>query len=215
MNIPFDILIFRQMKAYLRSSSLRKAALRVCFRHSFKVSKRALKITFSLLCAFFSQALSKTLIKDEILYLKTQFSLLAPNKDGLITMDTIRMALASNATEAMKESRIPEFLALLNGLQYRGMDFEEFCAAAINVHQHESLDCWEQSIRHAYELFDKNGNRAIVIEELASELGVGPSIPVHSVLHDWIRHTDGKLSFFGFVKLLHGVSVRASGKTTR
>jgi len=48
------------------------------------------------------------------------------------------------------------------------MDFEEFCAAAINVHQHESLDCWEQSIRHAYELFDKNGNRAIVIEELAS-----------------------------------------------
>ncbi|XP_010479393.1 PREDICTED: CDPK-related kinase 8-like [Camelina sativa] len=188
MNIPFDILIFRQMKAYLRSSPLRKAALR---------------------------ALSKTLVKDEMLYLKTQFSLLAPNKDGLITMDSIRLALASNATEAMKESRIPEFLALLNGLQYRGMDFEEFCAAAINVHQHESLDCWEQSIRHAYELFDKNGNRAIVIEELASELGVGPAITVHSVLNDWIRHTDGKLSFFGFVKLLHGVSVRQSVKPTR
>ena len=94
----------------------------------------------------------------------------------------------------MKETRIPEFLALvkkrlvdtingfgcimplindlsflqLNGLQHRGMDFEEFCAAAINVHQHESLDCWEESIRHAYELFERNGNRAIVIEELAS-----------------------------------------------
>ncbi|CAH2036248.1 unnamed protein product [Thlaspi arvense] len=188
MNIPFDILIFRQIKAYLRSSSLRKAALR---------------------------ALSKTLITDEIIYLKTQFSLLSPNKDGLITLENIRLALSRNATEAMKESRIPEFLALLNGLQNRGMDFEEFCAAAINVHQQESLDCWEQSIRHAYELFDKNGNRAIVIEELASELGVGPSITVHSVLHDWIRHTDGKLSFFGFAKLLHGVSVRPSVKTTR
>lgn len=40
------------------------------------------------------------------------------------------------------------------------------------------------------------------------ELGLGPSIPVHAVLHDWIRHTDGKLSFLGFVKLLHGVSSR-------
>ncbi|KAL0715545.1 hypothetical protein Bca4012_064867 [Brassica carinata] len=188
MNIPFDILIFRQIKAYLRSSSLRKAALR---------------------------ALSKTLITDEIIYLKTQFSLLSPNRDGLITLETIRSALSRNATEEMKESRIPEFLALLNGLQHRGMDFEEFCAAAINVHQHESLDCWEESIRHAYELFEKNGNRAIVIEELASELGVGPAITVHSVLHDWIRHTDGKLSFFGFAKLLHGVSVRPSVKTPR
>lgn len=38
------------------------------------------------------------------------------------------------------------------------------------------------------------------------ELGLGPSVPVHAVLHDWIRHTDGKLSFLGFVKLLHGPS---------
>ncbi|KAH0914112.1 hypothetical protein HID58_028558 [Brassica napus] len=188
MNVPFDILIFRQMKAYLRSSSLRKAALR---------------------------ALSKTLITDEIIYLKTQFSFLSPNKDGFITLGSIRSSLSSNATDEMKETRIPEFLALLNGLHHRGMDFEEFCAAAINVHQHESLDCWEESIRHAYELFERNGNRAIVIEELASELGVGPAITVHSVLHDWIRHTDGKLSFFGFAKLLHGVSVRPSVKTTR
>ncbi|KAJ0238330.1 CDPK-related kinase 2 [Hirschfeldia incana] len=188
MNIPFDILIFRQIKAYLKSSSLRKAAL---------------------------MALSKTLITDELLYLKAQFAILAPNKNGLITLDNIRTALAANATEAMKESRIPDFLALLNGLQYKGMDFEEFCAASISVHQHESLDCWEQSVRHAYELFDMNGNRVIVIEELASELGVGSSIPVHTILHDWIRHSDGKLSFLGFVKLLHGVSTRQPLARTR
>ncbi|CAN8321250.1 unnamed protein product [Cochlearia groenlandica] len=184
-NIPFDILIFKQIKAYLQSSSLRKAALK---------------------------ALSKTLTTDEIVYLQTQFSLLAPNKDGFITLDNIRLALSSNATHSMKETRVQEFLALLNGFKHRGMDFEEFCSASLNVHQQESLDCWEHSIRHVYELFDKNNNRAIVIEELASELGVGPSIPVHSILHDWIRHSDGKLSFFGFVKLLHGVSVRFSTK---
>lgn len=48
------------------------------------------------------------------------------------------------------------------------MDFEEFCAAALSVHQLEALDRWEQHARCAYELFDKDGNRAIMIEELAS-----------------------------------------------
>ncbi|KAM3220143.1 hypothetical protein P3L10_024674 [Capsicum annuum] len=41
------------------------------------------------------------------------------------------------------------------------------------------------------------------------ELELGPTIPVHAVLHDWIRHTDGKLSFLGFVKLLHGALAKA------
>lgn len=47
---------------------------------------------------------------------------------------------------------------------------------------------------------------------LFQELGLSPSVPVHAVLHDWIRHTDGKLSFLGFVKLLHGVSSRSLAK---
>ncbi|KAL6211664.1 hypothetical protein ACLB2K_016887 [Fragaria x ananassa] len=181
VKVPLDILIFRLMKMYMRSSSLRKAALR---------------------------ALSKTLTVDELFYLKEQFALLVPNKNGTITLDNIRMALMKKATDAMKESCIPDLIASLNALQYRRMDFEEFCAAALCVHQLEALDRWEQHARCAYELFEKDGNREIVIEELASELGLGPSIPLHVVLHDWIRHTDGKLSFLGFVKLLHGVSSR-------
>jgi len=56
----------------------------------------------------------------------------------------------------------------LNALQYRRMAFDEFCAAALSVHQLEALDRWEQHARCAYELFEKDGNRAIVIEELAS-----------------------------------------------
>lgn len=62
----------------------------------------------------------------------------------------------------------PLLLWQLNGLQNRRMDFEEFCAAALSVHQLESRDRWEQHARCAYELFEKNGNRAIVVEELAS-----------------------------------------------
>ncbi|KAL1558914.1 CDPK-related protein kinase-like [Salvia divinorum] len=185
IKAPLDILIFKIMKAYMRSSPLRKAALR---------------------------ALSKTLTADELFYLREQFALLEPNKNGAICLDNIKMALKKNATDAMNESRIFDFLASLNALQYRRMDFEEFCAAALSVYQLEALDRWEQHARCAYELFDKEGNRTIMIEELASELGLSPSVPVHAVLHDWIRHTDGKLSFLGFVKLLHGVSSRALAK---
>ncbi|XWS62874.1 hypothetical protein CRYUN_Cryun06bG0048000 [Craigia yunnanensis] len=180
VKVPLDILIFRLMKTYMRSSTLRKAALK---------------------------ALSKTLTVDELFYLREQFALLEP-KNGSITLDNIKTALMKKATDAMKASHIPDFLFSLNALQYIRMDFEEFCAAALSVHQLEALDRWEQHARCAYEFFDKDGNRAIVVEELASELGLGPSIPVHAVLNDWIRHTDGKLSFLGFVKLLRGPSNR-------
>lgn len=63
---------------------------------------------------------------------------------------------------------IDDFGWQLNALQYRRMDFDEFCAAALSVHQLEALGRWEQHARCAYELFEKDGNRAIVIEELAS-----------------------------------------------
>ncbi|KAG8474690.1 hypothetical protein CXB51_031141 [Gossypium anomalum] len=204
VKVPLDILIFKLMKAYLRSSSLRKAALRVCIWGLEAEDKNP--------HPSLAQALSKTLTVDELFYLKEQFALLEPNKNGTISLENIKAALMKNATDAMKDARIPEFLASLNALQYRRMDFDEFCAAALTVHQLEALDRWEQHARCAYEIFEKEGNRPIVIEELASELGLSPSVPVHAVLHDWIRHTDGKLSFLGFVKLLHGVSSRTIAK---
>ncbi|GFP99830.1 CDPK-related kinase 5 [Phtheirospermum japonicum] len=121
VKVPLDILIFKLMKAYMRSSPLRKAALR---------------------------ALSKTLTADELFYLREQFALLEPNNNGTICIDNIKMV-------GHEETR--------NGCNER-------------------------------------------------ELGLSPSVPVHAVLHDWIRHTDGKLSFLGFVKLLHGVSSRSLAK---
>jgi kinase len=47
---------------------------------------------------------------------------------------------------------------------------------------------------------------------LSQELGLSPSVPLHVILQDWIRYTDGKLSFLGFVKLLHGMSSRSLSK---
>ncbi|CAH1417378.1 unnamed protein product [Lactuca virosa] len=178
VEVPIDVRILRSLKAYTLSSPLRKASLR---------------------------ALSKTLTTDDLFYLKKQFKHLAQDNTEHVTIESIKRALMKHATSVMKESRIMDYLTWLPAPK---LEFEEFCAATVCVHQLEAFDRWEQHARCAYEIFDKNGNRAIVIEELASELGLGPSVPLHAVLNDWIRHTDGMLSFHGFVKLLHGVSNR-------
>uniref|UniRef100_A0A2P2MDY8 non-specific serine/threonine protein kinase n=3 Tax=Rhizophora mucronata TaxID=61149 RepID=A0A2P2MDY8_RHIMU len=181
IKIPLDMILYKLLKAYICSSSLRKSAL---------------------------GALAKTLTVAQMAYLREQFTLLGPSKNGFVSMQNFKTAAVRNSTDAMKDSRVLEYANMLSSVQYRKIDFEEFCAAAISVHQLEGMDSWEQHARCAYELFEKDGNRPIMIEELASELGLGPSVPVHVVLQDWIRHSDGKLSFLGFVRLLHGVSSR-------
>nr|DAD42859.1 TPA_asm: hypothetical protein HUJ06_001089 [Nelumbo nucifera] len=174
VKIPFDISICKHVKAYVCSSTLRKAAL---------------------------QALAKTLTVSHLAYFQEQFTLLGPNK-----------ALTKNSTDAMKDSRVVDYVNMVSSLQNRKLDFEEFCAAASSVYQMEGLDSWEQHARSAYENFEKDGNRPILIEELATELGLSPSIPLHAVLQDWIRHADGKLSFTGFMRLLRGMSSRSLHK---
>ncbi|KAL8162973.1 hypothetical protein V2J09_014462 [Rumex salicifolius] len=185
IKIPLDMIIFKQVKAYIFSSSLRKSALR---------------------------ALAKTLTVPQLGYFKEQFQLLGPTKHGFLSMQDFKTAALRCSTDAMKDARVIEYASSVSSLQYKKFDFEEFCAAAISMHQVEAMEAWEQHARRAYELFDKDGNRPIMIEELASELGLGPSVPVHVVLQDWIRHSDGKLSFLGFVRLLHGVSPRSFQK---
>ncbi|KAK2416606.1 CDPK-related kinase [Trifolium repens] len=185
VKIPFDMIIHKLVKTYICSSSLRKSAL---------------------------GALAKTLTLVQLSYLKEQFTLLGPNKSGLISMQNFKTAVLKSATDASKDSRVLDYVNMVSSIQYRKLDFEEFCAAAISVHQLEGMDTWEQHARRAYELFEKDGNRPIMIEELASELGLSPSVPIHVVLQDWIRHSDGKLSFLGFVRLLHGVSSRTFHK---
>lgn len=185
VKIPLDMIVYKLVKAYVYSSSLRKASLR---------------------------ALAKTLTIPQLAYLRDQFTLLAPSKSGLVALPNFKMAVMKNSTDAMKDSRVFDFVNTVSSLQYRKLDFEEFCAASISVHQLEGMESWEQHARRGYEFFEKEGNRPIMIEELASELGLSPSVPVHVVLQDWIRHSDGKLSFLGFVRLLHGVSSRTFPK---
>ncbi|PIN02154.1 Ca2+/calmodulin-dependent protein kinase, EF-Hand protein superfamily [Handroanthus impetiginosus] len=185
VKIPLDVITCKLVKAYIFSSTLRKAAL---------------------------GALARTLTISQLAYLREQFTLLGPNRSGFISLQNFKSAMTKNSTDAMKDSRVLDYVNVVSALQYRKVDFEEFCAAAISVHQLEGMESWEQHARRAYDFFEKDGNRPIMIEELASELGLSPSVPVHVVLQDWIRQSDGKLSFLGFVRLLHGVSSRAFHK---
>ncbi|OAY82485.1 CDPK-related kinase 3 [Ananas comosus] len=182
-QVPLDIFIYKLVKAYLRATPFKRAALK---------------------------ALSKAIPEDELVYIRSQYSLLEPNKDGRVSLENFRMALAENATEAMKESRVFDILHALEPLSYRRMDFEEFRAATISPYQLEALEGWEQIATTAFEFFEQEGNRVITIEELAQEMNLSPA--AYSMVRDWIRPSDGKLSFLGYTKFLHGVTMR-SGNT--
>ncbi|KAL4622093.1 hypothetical protein ACB092_06G272600 [Castanea dentata] len=179
--IPLDILIYKLVKSYLHATPLKRAALK---------------------------ALSKALTEDELVYLRIQFKLLEPNKDGRVSLENFKTALVRNATDAMRESRVLDIINAMEQLSYKKMDFEEFCAAAISTHQLEALDGWEQIASTAFEHFEQEGNRVISVEELARELNLGPT--AYSILKDWIRNSDGKLSLLGYTKFLHGVTLRSS-----
>lgn len=179
---PLDMLIFKLLKSYLRATPLKRSALK---------------------------ALSKALTEDELLYLRSQFNLLEPSKDGCVSLENFQTVLLQNATEAMQFSKVPDILNSLEPLSNRQMDFNEFCAAAISPYHLEALEGWEQIASTAYEYFEQEGNRVITIEELAQEMNLAPA--AYSIMQDWIRPSDGKLSFLGYTKYLHGVTVRNSG----
>ncbi|KAK3042073.1 hypothetical protein RJ639_001775 [Escallonia herrerae] len=187
--VPLDILIYKLVKSYVRTSPLKRYALK---------------------------ALSKALPENELIYLKGQFNLLEPQA-GFVSLQNFRTilvtpfaieALMKYATDAMMEARVPDILKLMEFLSYKKMEFEEFCAAAVNPYQLEALEGWESIATTAFEHFEREGNRVTSVEELAQEMNLGHT--AHTLLNDWIRESDGKLNFLGYTKFLHGVTIRSS-----
>lgn len=179
ITIPLDILTLKLVKSYIFTSPLRRAAL---------------------------VAMEKMLPTAQLVYFQKQFALLGPNKNGFISVQNFKSVLSKCATDAMKDSQVLDYASMMNSLQYKKLDFEEFCAAALSVHQMEGMENWEQHAVTAYQHFEKDGNRLITVDELISELGLSSTIPMHTVQQDWIRQSDGKLSLQGYMRLLHGAS---------
>ncbi|KAF3487564.1 hypothetical protein F2Q69_00056404 [Brassica cretica] len=184
-GLLLDFSIYRLVKSYIRASHFRRLALK---------------------------ALSKAIPEDELVFLKAQFMLLDP-KDGGLSLNSFTSALTRYATDAMMESRLPDILNTMQPLAQKKLDFEEFCAAGVSVYQLEALEEWEQIATSAFEHFEQEGNRIISVQELAAEMSLAPN--TYHLLKDWIRSSDGKLSFLGYAKLLHGVTVRSSSSRPR
>ncbi|XP_022974330.1 CDPK-related kinase 6-like isoform X2 [Cucurbita maxima] len=180
LAVPLDNFIYKSVKAYLRATPFKRAALK---------------------------ALAKALTEDELFYLRTQFKLLEP-QNGFVTIDNYKAALVRNVTDAMRESNVADILKMMEPLANKRMGFEEFCAAAISVYQLEAVAGWESIATRAFEYFEQEGNRVISVHELVQEMNLGPI--AHSFLQNWTRSSDGKLSFFGYTKFLHGVTIRYS-----
>uniref|UniRef100_A0A1J3HUM7 non-specific serine/threonine protein kinase n=2 Tax=Noccaea caerulescens TaxID=107243 RepID=A0A1J3HUM7_NOCCA len=184
-GLLLDFSVYKLVKSYIRVSPFRRSALK---------------------------ALSKAIPDDELVFLKAQFMLLDP-KDGGLSLNSFTTALTRYATDAMMESRLPDILNTMQPLAQKKLEFEEFCAAAFSVYQLEALEEWEQIATSAFEHFEQEGNRTISVQELAGEMSLGPN--AYPLLKDWIRSSDGKLSFLGYAKFLHGVTVRSSSSRPR
>ncbi|KAG7556354.1 Protein kinase-like domain superfamily [Arabidopsis suecica] len=184
-GLLLDFSVYKLVKSYIRASPFRRSALK---------------------------ALSKAIPDEELVFLKAQFMLLDP-KDGGLSLNCFTTALTRYATDAMMESRLPDILNTMQPLAQKKLDFDEFCAAAVSVYQLEALEEWEQIATSAFEHFEHEGNRIISVQELAGEMSLGPS--AYPLLKDWIRSSDGKLSFLGYAKFLHGVTVRSSSSRPR
>lgn len=102
VKIPLDMIIYRQVKIYICSSSLRKSALCVsnttlarlinfCIKY-LSIEVWELNPLFNLYGALpIWQALAKTLTVPQLAYLKEQFNMMGPNKSGFISMQNFKM----------------------------------------------------------------------------------------------------------------------------
>ncbi|WZY90848.1 hypothetical protein YC2023_047583 [Brassica napus] len=83
VKIPCDMIIYKLVKVYVMSTSLRKSAL---------------------------AALAKTLTIQQLAHLREQFTLLEPSKDGYISMQNFKTAILKSSTNAMKDSGVLDYV---------------------------------------------------------------------------------------------------------
>ncbi|PON53519.1 Serine/threonine protein kinase [Trema orientale] len=86
------------------SLSIREKELMTAYMHSLSLRKAAF------------MALSKTSTVDELHYMKEQFALLELKKNGTISLKNIKVTSVRNATDAMKDSHVPDVLAWVGAL---------------------------------------------------------------------------------------------------
>ncbi|KAH9301554.1 hypothetical protein KI387_013137, partial [Taxus chinensis] len=141
LEIPLDISVLCHMREFVKYSRLKQFALR---------------------------ALASTLGPEELSDLRDQFDAIDIDKSGSISLEEIRQALAKDQPWTLKESRVLEILQAMDSNRDGLVDFDEFVAATLHVHQLEEHDSekWQQRSRAAFEKFDFDRDGYITPEEL-------------------------------------------------
>ncbi|CAH1413657.1 unnamed protein product [Lactuca virosa] len=178
--IPLDIYVLNNMRQFVRYSRLKQFALR---------------------------ALASMLDEEEISFLKDQFHAIDVDKNGTISLEEMRQALAKDVPWKMKDSRVQEILQAIDTNTDGLVDFMEFVAATLHVHQLEehNNEKWQRLSKAAFEKFDVDRDGFITPEELKMHTGLRGSI--YPVLEEADIDKDGKISLHEFRRLLRTASI--------
>ncbi|KAK6258209.1 Protein kinase domain - like 10 [Theobroma cacao] len=179
-EIPVDISVLNNLRQFVKYSRLKQFALR---------------------------ALAGTLNEEEIADLRDQFDAIDVDKNGSISLEEMRQALAKDLPWKLKESRVLEILQAIDSNTDGLVDFTEFVAAALHVNQMEEHDSdkWQQRSQAAFEKFDVDRDGFITPEELRMHTGLRGSID--PLLEEADIDKDGKISLSEFRRLLRTASM--------
>ncbi|KAK8710445.1 hypothetical protein V6N13_145768 [Hibiscus sabdariffa] len=179
-EIPVDISVLNNLRQFVKYSRLKQFALR---------------------------ALASTLNEEEISDLRDQFDAIDVDKNGSISLEEMRQALAKDLPWKLKESGVLEILQAIDSNTDGLVDFTEFVAAALHVNQMEEHDCdkWQLRSQAAFEKFDVDRDGFITPEELRMHTGLRGSID--PLLEEADIDKDGKISLSEFRRLLRTASI--------
>ncbi|CAM6100741.1 unnamed protein product [Calypogeia fissa] len=179
-DMPLDISVLSNMREFVKYSRLKQLALR---------------------------ALASTLDSEEIADLKDQFDAIDMDHNGTITLEEIKHALGKDMPWRLKDSRVVEILKAMDSNTDGMVDFDEFVAATLHVHQLEEADSvkWQLRSRAAFEKFDFDKDGFITAEELTIATGVKGNMA--TFLEEADIDGDGRISLPEFQKLLRQASL--------
>ncbi|KAJ0966954.1 hypothetical protein J5N97_023871 [Dioscorea zingiberensis] len=179
-EIPIDISVLSNIREFVKYSRFKQFALR---------------------------ALATTLDEGELANLRDQFNAIDVDRNGSISLEEMRHALAKDIPWKVKEPLILEILQAIDSNTDGLVDFHEFVAATVQVHQLEEQDTakWNLRCQAAFQKFDVDNDGYITPEELRMHTGLRGSIL--PLLEEADIDKDGKISLSEFRKLLRTASM--------
>ncbi|ONK80164.1 uncharacterized protein A4U43_C01F14570 [Asparagus officinalis] len=182
-EIPLDISVLNNMRQFVKYSRLKQFALR---------------------------ALASTLNENELADLRDQFDAIDVDKNGSISLEEMRQALAKDVPWRMREPRVIDIIQAIDSNTDGLVDFSEFVAATLHVRQLEEHDNekWNSRSQAAFDKFDMDRDGYITPEELRMHTGLKGSID--PLLEEADIDKDGKISLSEFRRLLRTASMSST-----